>query len=324
MQQNSLPILSIGEILIDLIASDGATRLEDVTSLDVRPGGAPANAAVALARLGVSAAFCGVTGDDPFGQKLRDTLRHESVDTARVRTVPGENTTLAFAWKDERGDGHFRILRMADALLGPEDADGAGIDSVAAVMVGSVSLSTEPSRSAIYRAVELASREGRPICFDVNVRPTLWDDPAAILEVCEPVLRACDLLKVSLDDARALFGPLERSENVFEATEGYSARWVVVTDGARGTWFASRGDAGFGSPTYVPVFRVDAIDPTGAGDAFMAATISRLIAREWSGLEAADISYASAAGAIATTRRGAMSSLPTDADVEAFLSARRG
>jgi fructokinase len=312
-------VLSLGEILIDLIASDGSTDLEHVSSFDVRPGGAPANVAAALSRLGVPAAFCGVVGGDPFGDKLLAALRQEGVDSSRLRRDDEQNTTLAFAWKDNRGDGHFRLLRMADTRLSPSDVERAGIEQLAAIVVGSVSLAEEPSRSAIYRAVEIARQAGVPVCFDANIRPTLWANLAAALDACLPVLERSNLIKVSLDDAAALFGSARAGEDAVRSLSRFPARFAVITDGSRGSWYAVRVDGRLVCSKRVPAFSIDAVDPTGAGDAFTAATVARLIRNAWSGLSSADIAYASAAGALATTRRGAMASLPRGSEVEAFL-----
>lgn len=319
MIRSNATVLAIGEILIDLIASDDSTELETVSSFDVRPGGAPANAAVALSRLGVPSAFCGVAGRDPFGSKLLATLRDEGVDSSRVRQDSELDTSLAFAWKDSRGDGHFRLLRMADSLLSPVDTENAGIEHMAAIVVGSVSLAAEPSRSAIYRAVELARQASVPVCFDVNIRPTLWPQPDAMIKACSPLLEQSDLIKVSIDDARALFGPVADGAEAVRSISRFPARFAVITDGPRGSWYAVRGGEQLVASEHIPAFSVKAIDPTGAGDAFTAATVSRLICNRWEGLSAADIVYASAAGALATTRRGAMSSLPRQAEVQAFL-----
>ncbi len=312
------PALAIGEVLIDLIAADGATRLEDVTLFAARPGGAPANVAVALARLGVPSAFCGVVGNDPFGGKLRATLSGFGVDISRVRSTDAADTTIAFAWKDERGDGHFRLLRLADVLLSPEDIATARIDQVAAIVVGSVALAAEPSRSAIMAAVQTAHAAGVPICFDVNLRPTIWPSVEAARVACEPIAQRATLLKLSLDDARFLLG-VDDPAGALTRLEGYGAPFVVLTDGARGAWFSgSRADTA--EDSYLPAFAVDAIDPTGAGDAFTAALIARLLATGWQRLTREDVRFASAAGALATTRRGAMEALPTPEDISALLA----
>ncbi|HEY7032876.1 MAG TPA: PfkB family carbohydrate kinase [Thermomicrobiales bacterium] len=316
------PVLCLGEVLIDLIAADGATRLEEVSAFAARPGGAPANAAVALARLGVASAFCGVVGGDPFGARLAATLSANGVDVSRLRTAREADTTIAFAWKDARGDGHFRLLRLADRLLSPDDVARAGIDRLAALVIGSVALAAEPSRSAVMRAVEIATASRVPVCFDVNLRPTLWSDLEAARAACEPLLSRSSLLKLSLDDAGSLFGTGD-ADAALVHLERYGAPYVVVTDGARGAWFARRGEAAPPADRYVPAFAVDAVDPTGAGDAFTAAVVARLIQRQWARLDRADVVFAAAAGGLTTTRRGAIDALPTTAEIASFLTDRK-
>ena len=308
-------ILAMGEILIDFIVADGATTLESARTFVARSGGAPANAAVALARLGLASAFCGVAGDDQFGSRLRAELAAEGVDTSRLRQSGEAATTLAFAWKDPGGDGHFWLLRGADARLSEADATAAGVAELQALVVGSVALSAQPARSGIERAVALAEQASVPVVFDVNLRPTLWSDLASARPACEEVARRSTLVKLSLDDAIGLYGPRIRPETAIETVLSLGPAAVVLTDGERGCWFSS------GSPiAFVPAFRVDAVEPTGAGDAFTAAIIARSLTSGWGPLSVADIRYAAAAGALATTQPGAWDGLPNRAQLDAFLA----
>jgi sugar/nucleoside kinase (ribokinase family) len=320
------PVLAFGELLIDLIATGNATSLLDADTLAVRPGGAPANVAVALARLGVPAALCSVVGSDPFGDRLLSVLDVNGVDRTRVRQDDRADTTLAFAWKDARGDGHFRLLRQADVLLNVDDVNAAGVASVAAIVVGSVSLSAQPARTAIETAVEQAAAAQVPLCFDVNMRPAIWPDRASARAACERILQSATLLKLSFDDARFLLDvdPDLDLAATFEELSPYPARFIVLTDGARGCWFSNRHEAGYSPPVHIPAFEITAVEPTGAGDAFLAATIFRLIERSWSPLEERDVRFASAAGALTTTRPGAIDSLPTRAEIDAFLREHPG
>ena len=323
------PVLCLGETLIDLIVADEAPTLEQASAFVARPGGAPANVAVALARLGVPSAFAGVVGDDPFGRRLRSGLAAEGVDAARLRSTPDAETTLAFAWKDNRGDGHFRLLRGADTHLSVADTQAAGIEDMAAVVVGSVALAAHPSRSAITHAAAIAARKDVPLCFDVNARPTLWSDPATARQASEPLLQRAALIKLSLDDARYLFGagddPVAAVELLRSPSQrgsddlpGQGTPQIVLTDGSRGCWYASA--HGNDPVRHVPAFTVDAVEPTGAGDAFTAALLRRLVDRRWTPLDDADLRYAAAAGALATTRRGAWEGQPTAAELDAFLA----
>jgi len=314
-QSNAGQILAMGEILVDFIVTDGATTLESAETFVARSGGAPANASVAMARLGLASAFCGVVGDDQFGSRLQSELTAEGVDTSRLRQSGEAATTLAFAWKDPGGDGHFWLLRGADALLGEADARAAGVNSLGALVVGSVALSAQPARSAIDRAVNLAHQAGVPVVFDVNLRPTLWSDLSSARPACEEVARRCRLVKLSLDDANGLFGPDIAPDAAIETVLSLGPDAVVLTDGERGCWFNS----GL-SVAFVPAFRVEAVEPTGAGDAFTAAIIARSLASAWSPLSVEDVRYAAAAGALATTRPGAWDGLPNRAQLDAFLA----
>lgn len=319
------PVLSLGEVLIDLIAADGATSLEEVSAFAARPGGAPANVAVALARLGVASAFGGVVGADALGRRLRGVLEAEGVDVSRLRETTEAATTIAFGWTDAAGRGTFWLPRAgaADRLLSAADIEAAGLDRVAALCVGSVALVNEPSRTAIGRAVELASVHHVPIVFDVNLRAPLWANLADAKRACEPLLTQATLIKLSIDDAGYLgIGGGDPDAILFHLGARFNARLVVLTDGARGAWHASRtaADEPLGPTEHTSAFPVQAVESTGAGDAFTAALITRLIQRNWSPPDAADLRFAAAAGALTTTREGAIAALPTRAEIDAFLT----
>ena len=310
------PVICAGECLIDLIADPGAD-LATADRFAIREGGAPLNLAVGLARLAVPSAFCGVAGDDPFGMRLRTLLETEGVDATRHRLTADADTSLALAWRDDRGDGRFRLLRMADRLLSPDDVERAGIPGAAALVVGSVALAESPSREAINRAVSIASAAGVPVVFDVNVRSTLWPSRGALLEACEPILSLASVVKLSQDDAHELWGSADAHDAIREM------RWhepllTVITDGERGVHLH---DLARDEVRAYAVFAVDAIDPTGAGDAFTAALMCRLIEGNWRSPNDEDVAFAMAAGALATTRQGAIPALPDRAAIQVFLAA---
>jgi len=312
-------VVSIGEILIDFIVDDGKISLIEAREFVSRSGGAPANTAVALARLGVPSAFCGVVGMDPFGSRLKADLAGEGVDASRLEETDRAATTLAFAWKDERGDGHFWLLRGADALLSPEQILRANVGSSAAIVVGSVALAAEPSAEAVRTAVHTANRAGVPVFFDLNVRPTLWTEPGAAAEMCYAIARKSTVVKLSLDDATALLGPSTTPEGAIAVFLSLGPGFVVLTDGERGSWFASQLES---EPCFVPAYAVEAVEPTGAGDAFGAALIARSLENRLLPPTIEDIRYASAAGALATARRGAWEGLPTSSELQSFLDSQ--
>lgn len=304
------PVVAIGECLIDLIAPKG----DDLVSgsvLTIQEGGAPANVSVGLARLGVPVEMRTVLGDDPFGDRLLSRLQAEGVNTRRVRIAENTPTTIALAWADERGDGHFRIHRHADRLLAPADMDFSDIE---AVVFGSVAMCASPSVDAVLTAIRVAGDQGIPLVFDVNVRPGLM--PMEDLRMLVMAgLAASTVVKLSVDDAHHLWGA-DSLEAAADALERIDPPVAVITDGSRGALLRVGG-------SYIAqdVFTVNAVEPTGAGDAFTSAFVSRMIARNWQGADADDLRFAMASGALATTTPGAMDGLPTLAQVTEFLHA---
>lgn len=297
-----------------MIATDAVSSLEAANAFVARNGGAPANVAVALSRIGVPSAFCGAVGDDPLGRRLITALRAEGVDTSRTH-LRRQPTTIAFAWKNERGDGNFWLLSGADTLLSVEDITAAKVEAAAAIVVGSVALAAASSRPAIYHAADQAHAAGVPVCFDVNLRPSLWADLSAAQAACQPLLSRATLLKLSLDDARGLLNGIDDPDAIFRELDAEGVvPTIVLTDGERGCWYRADG----GGARFVPSRKVKAVEPTGAGDAFLAALISRLRARAWGAPDDADLAYAAAAGALATLRPGAWDGLPTAAELDAF------
>jgi fructokinase len=305
------PVVALGEVLVDLIAPSGVSLL-DADNLGIREGGAPANVAVALARLGIPSQLRAVVGDDPFGERLVNRLRIEGVDVTRIRIAEGEPTTLALAWSDARGDGHFRLLRLADRLLSPEDVTRESLEGVEALAVGSVAMCAEPAKTAVLTAVRHAGELGVPVVVDLNIRPgqVPMDD---LRMSAVALISAATVLKLSVDDARHLWGATT-IEETSRAIDRFSPDIAVITDGSRGA--ALRTTEGLLSRE---VFAVDAVEPTGAGDAFTAAFVSRMIDRGWNGADDGDLRFAMAAGALATTRPGALDGLPGRDEIERFL-----
>lgn len=316
-------VVCVGELLIDLVAVGAGVRNEDATTFHKAPGGAPANVAVALARLGIHSAFVGKVSDDGFGRFLRATLEREGVDVSGLVTDPAARTPLAFVGSDG-GDGRSFIFYhrgMADTILRPDELDRDLIGSADALHFGSVTLAAEPGRSATMAAARLARASGRLVSFDPNVRLELWDSAAEARERILEALPLADVLKVSGDEIGLLTGTDDPAAAA-DALAAAGPRLVVVTLGAGGCHF--RHDGGRGR---IPSFLVGSIDALGAGDAFDAGLLSALVT---DGLEAllvdpvaldGAIRFANAVGALATTTYGAIPSLPRRADVDSFIAA---
>ena len=311
------PVLAIGESLIDLIATDGGS-LGDASSLAIREGGAPMNVAVGLARMGTASAFCGVVGDDPFGERLRSLLAANDVDVTHLHTTDDAETSVAYAWRDDRGDGHFRLLRQADCRLSATFTRAAVMDlRPSAIVVGSVSTATPISKLGVFAAIDTSVEWNIPVVVDLNIRISQWKSVDRLRRVLPGLLRQATLIKLSVDDAREAWGLTDPV-----AIRRHIGRWnrgsMVITDGSRGVVVFQ---AGSEVPVRYPVFPVEAIEPTGAGDAFLAGLITRLVSSGWASLTDDDIRFAMAAGAITTTKPGALTALPTRDEIETFLRA---
>lgn len=286
-------VVCLGELLIDFVAlRPGVFRRV--------AGGAPANVAVGLARLGVSTAFISKVSDDEFGRFLRATLDAEGVDTSGLATTRSAPTGLAFVSLDSRGERSFSFYRnpCADALLAPGDLRAAPWRGARIFHYGSISLIAEPSRSATLMAIARARRAGLRLSCDPNLRLPLWPSPARARAGMREALRHADIVKVSEEEVKFL-GRTPR------------APLVVVTRGPRGGTVFD-GERRFDYPP----FKVRSIDSTGAGDAFAAGLLYGLL-REMPVADA--VRWAAACGALVTLRRGAIPAMPRVAAVRRLL-----
>ena len=312
--------MTLGEVVADVYRAPSSEDVE--LPMVARPGGAPANVAVAAARLGAQAAFVGRLGDDPFGEFILRALDSSGVDTTAVlRESPPTRTTLAFVEVSEDGDREFTFYRSnpaADELLAPEDITKESLEGASFANFGSIPLLKDPVRAATHRFANLANELGVAVAFDVNLRLHLWDDLEAFRAAVEPMLDVSAIVKLSEDELVAVLGTEDPAE-ASEALLSRGATLVLVSMGDDGAFYATRSFQGHAEP-----FRVDrVVDATGAGDAFLAATLTSLSESPgWPEDETAvhhAVRWGTAAGAIACTELGAMGALPSRAELERFL-----
>ena len=174
-----MDILAIGEILIDLTQT--GTDENGIPQFAANPGGAPANLAVAAAKLGAQTAFIGKVGADGFGSYLTSVLKQNGVDASHVAVDPEDPTTIAVVSVDASGERSFSFYRKAnaDVKLTAGDIPDSALQRARFVHFGSVSLTADPSRSATLDAVCRARAMGKVITYDPNYRANLWPDAAA-------------------------------------------------------------------------------------------------------------------------------------------------
>lgn len=319
-------IACFGEALVDFLADPPAG--DDAARRFARhAGGAPANVAVGVARLGGSARFVGMLGEDMFGRFLFAQLQRHGVDTAQVRWTGAAPTALAFVSLDESGERSFSFYRppAADLLFRTDDFDAAAFASLAVFHCCSNSLTGPDAAAATLHGMMLAERAGALVSFDLNLRPALWPRGTDPRPVAWEALERAHLLKLSREELDWLARDVGE-DAVLARLFAHAAQVVIATDGAAPIRWWTRARHGT-----APTFRVDVVDTTAAGDAFVAGLLLPVAAQplDAAGFAAAFdddarrgglLRHAAACGALATTRFGAFAAMPTRADVAALLA----
>jgi ribokinase len=297
-------LLVVGSINIDLVAcasrlpAPGETILG--TTFDVFNGGKGANQAVGVAKLDAPVDMIALLGSDLFTERLLSGLKSAGVDTHAVQTVDGP-CGVAHISRAENGENSIIVISGANALVSPARID-AHVDLVQRASMILVQLET-PLESVV-RLAEQASKAGTPLMLD----------PAPAMALPKDLLSRTTWLTPNETEAQILLGqanlePAAAAEKLL----AMGARNVALKLGSQGVFLAGR-DC---QAERVPAFEVKAVDTTAAGDCFNAA-FAVALTRGKPPAEAAR--YGAAAAAISVTRPGAQPSLPTSAEVEAFLS----
>jgi fructokinase len=319
-------IVCFGEALIDFLARP-ATAAGEPRHFVEYAGGAPANVAVAAARLGGNARFLGMLGQDMFGDFLAEQFDRYGVDTRHILRTDEAKTALAFVSLDGDGERSFSFYRppAADLLFRDSDFRADSFNGAGVFHVCSNSLTEEAIAATTLAGMRRARMAGALVSMDMNLRPSLWPadvDPAPRLLAA---LLEADLIKLCGSEFEFLARHLGGEEAALQRLWHGYATCVLITDGATPIrWFTRtrRGEAA--------TFRVAPSDTTGAGDAFVGGLLQRLASLGVSAANFADflqreddfvgaLRYAAAAGALATTRHGAFAAMPSAADVERLM-----
>ncbi|MDQ1883434.1 aminoimidazole riboside kinase [Aeromonas salmonicida] len=297
----------MGDAVVDLIPEGELHYLKC-------PGGAPANVAVGVARLGGESAFIGRVGADPFGRFMADTLAREGVDTACLRADPDHRTSTVLVALDDEGERSFTFMvrPSADQFLTPDELPR--FDAGQWLLTCSIALANEPVRSSCLQAMAAIKAAGGRVCFDPNLRPEVWGNPAEILPQVSAAIALSDVVKLSVEELQLLSGEDDLAAGL--ATISGPAL-VLVTRGAAGVVARLEGELlEWVGPKVTP------LDTTGAGDAFVAGLLAALAQGERLPTLAelpAILAQAHGCGALATTAKGAMTALPTRTELDAFL-----
>ncbi|AGG87850.1 MULTISPECIES: carbohydrate kinase family protein [Rhodanobacter] len=318
------PILCFGEALIDLHA-DGLDPRGFAARFVPFAGGAPANVAVAAARLGGHARFAGMLARDRFGDFLLDSLQQAGVGTADVVRTEAANSALAFVTLDARGERSFGFYRdhTADLLFRPAHFRADGFRDVAVFHVCSNSM-TDPALAATTReGMQRAHGAGALVSFDLNLRPALWPADADPHPLLWPALHLADVVKLSAEEFAWL--AIDGEQAALDRLWLGRTRLVVVTDGARPLrWFHPEAEG------ELPCYAVETVDSTAAGDAFMGGLLCCLAELEATPDRLdrlvvalprlhAMLRFAAACGALTVTRQGSFVAMPRGEEVLAFM-----
>ncbi|MBQ8575012.1 MAG: carbohydrate kinase [Clostridia bacterium] len=309
-------ITSLGEILIDFTSQGVNGQGQRVFAQNA--GGAPANVAVAVARLGGKSAFAGKAGNDMHGRFLKSTLENNGVHCSSLILDDDYFTTLAFVDLKEDGEREFSFARKhgADKMLTKKDIPLDLIKNSKVFHFGSVSLTDEPSRSATLYAAEEARNAGVTVAYDPNYRASLWDSKEKATWEMRQAAQLADLIKISDEEAKLLTGESD-CEKAAEKLTANRTKIAVVTLGKDGAYVRTK-DGG----KFVKGFAVNAVDCTGAGDAFWGGFLLKVCqcSKKPDNImldEAAEFAlFGNAVASICVERHGAIPSLPTFEEVE--------
>ncbi|MGE5047310.1 MAG: carbohydrate kinase family protein, partial [Deltaproteobacteria bacterium] len=263
----SLDAVCFGEALVDLLP-DKRGRLRDCARFEAHSGGAPANVAVGLSRLGLRTAFVGVVGEDEFGHLLDARLSAEGVQ-AHLRYTREAKTGVWFVAVDEEGERSFFTptgAESADKLI--DESDVARVPQARIFHCGSSAHIRPAAQEALKLAVRHARHHGMIVSFDPNVRAHLWRDLRELRALCEDVLPFCHVVKLSEDELEICAGATTPVA-ALDRLAGAGVRVACVTLGAKGA-MARRDNV----TVEAPAPRVEVADTTGAGDGFVAGLLS--------------------------------------------------
>lgn len=310
-------IVCLGEALIDILPMVYGGNIVATGEMKMAAGGAPANVAVGLARLGTKSGFLGRVGDDFFGHHLKEVLDANGVDTSHLIMDPRIHTGLAFVNWDSLGDANYLFYRQpsADTLLAPEDIDQNYLAGAKVLQFGSLLLATEPSASATFRALKIATEAGLLLSYDLNLRLSNWPDEDHARTTVNQPLAYANIIKLNRHELGFLTGETDPEVGTARLWQAHF-KLIVVTMDKSGCFYRTPDSHGF-----VPSRPVQAVDTVGAGDGFMAGVLD--------GLRRADFAFddqsvqlacrqAVAVGALTVSKPGGIPAMPFRQEVDTF------
>jgi len=269
--QGDIDVLAIGETVVDLISLKHTESLLDAHSFRKYAGGAPANLATNVARLGGKAAIVSKIGAGPFGQFLKDEFDKAGVITDHLVMTPDLNSTVIFIARTA-GTAESQALRDADYKLRPDEISYEAIRRARIVHASAFALSREPCRFAVEEAFRIAKSSGKIVSLDPNYNPPVWPNQEEAASVLSRLFAYVTITKPSLDDAQRLFGAGRAPEWYIDQYQAMGPKVIVLTMGSKGVFISDRNGL-----VHVPARKIEVVDATGAGDAFWSGFLMALL-----------------------------------------------
>ncbi|MGN0978091.1 MAG: PfkB family carbohydrate kinase [Faecousia sp.] len=313
-------VVALGELLIDLTQNGVSAQGNPI--LEANPGGAPCNVLALLSKLGHSTAFIGKVGCDGFGNQLKEALVETGISTEGLCWDEYVHTTLAVVHTLPGGDRDFSFYRNpgADMCLMAREVKVDLIRSCRIFHFGTLSMTDAVCRGATYRAISAAEEAGVLRSFDPNLRFPLWSSLDVAREQVLYGLAHCDILKISDNEVQWLTDEEDYDAGIRWIRARYPRiRLILLSLGKDG----SRAFSGDAQVTVPAVTSVHTIETTGAGDTFFAGVLHHVLQwglRDYSEEELRQmLSFANAAAAIITTRKGALRVMPTESEIRSLM-----
>ena len=305
-------VLCPGEALIDFVSNEHGKALKDTSGFIRKAGGAPANVAAAISKLGADAYFCGTVGDDFFGEFLEETFKKNNINTEMMIKLKDKSTTLAFVSLKEDGDRDFKFMRNADSDLIFDEIKN-NLDQFDLFHFGSATAFLEGElKKTYYKLKEYAVENNKLITFDANYRENLFADKKEEFIKCSvDFIKDSFIVKLSEEEALLISGKNEVKEAAQYIVK-LGCENLIITLGKKGSLVTTKK-----TQVLVPTKEMVMIDATGAGDAFMGAVIAQIINKPDKDIVEI-VKLANLVGGITTTKIGALESIPTWEEVEKY------
>lgn len=308
----------VGRVGMDLFPDPPGTATQNASIFHADMGGSSANIAAGLVKLGAEAALVTCVSDDAVGRFCCNKLDHYGINRDHVRAVGGEFRN-SLALYETRVENHQSVIYRngaADFEMSVKDVEAVDYRGFGALVTAGTVFAAEPSRSAAFRAFELAREADIPIIFDVDYRPYSWPSAAEAEAVLSRAGALSDVIIANDEEFGFMAGGIDKGEAKARELAATSAAIVVYKMGHQGAMTFVGGDE-----IRTGVYKVKAVKPTGAGDSFMAGFMAALA--EDMDMKTA-ILRGSACAAIVVAKPGCAPAMPNQEELKTFLAGHPG